>query len=308
MEGKAHYLSVGIFVALFLAGLLGFAFWLMKVGTSDSYDRYVVHFHESVAGLSADAAVKYMGVDIGTVEKLAVDPADTSAVAVYLKLDRSVPIKQDMHATLKFFGLTGLAYIEISGKDPNAPLLKPPPGKRIPVIPAAPSLYARLDEAFAQMADRLDHTLARITRLLDDENLRSFTHTMHAFEHLGTTLDSKREDIASLIDRAKALEERAQHLLTRIDTLFLGSGGGLTTEAKETMQELRRLTHRLDTTLQRGDYDLKRIFTPTTRRIDRLIDHLDAATMKLEETIEQLRQSPSDLLFKTTPPKKGPGE
>ncbi len=308
MEGRVNYLGVGIFVTLFMAGLFGFAFWLMKYGTTESYSRYLVYFDESVAGLSRDAAVKYMGVDIGTVEKMRVDPKNTSVVEVYLKLNQDVTIKEDMRATLKFYGMTGLAYVEITGKNPNAPKLRPKEGESLPVIPSSPSIYARLDETLAHIASKLTITLGKIETLLSEENLRKFGHTLAHIESVTRTLAEKKGDIATLIERANTLEIRAGKALERIEGAFASFDDTFVSDLKSTMLELKNMTKNLNTTLRRGDYNLKAIAGPTLRRLDRLIKHLDEATGRVEETLEQLQESPSDLLFKRTPPKKGPGE
>ncbi|OQX72589.1 MAG: hypothetical protein B6D59_08080 [Campylobacteraceae bacterium 4484_4] len=308
MEGRVNYLGVGIFVILFLTGLFGFAFWLMKYGTAESYSRYLVYFDESVAGLSRDAAVKYMGVDIGTVEKMKVNPKNTSVVEVYLKLNHDVTIKEDMRATLKFYGMTGLAYVEITGKDPNSPPLRPKKGETLPVIPSSPSIYARLDETLAHIATKLTGTLEKFETLLSDENLRHFGQTLTHIESITRTLKDKREDIGTLIDRANTLEIRAERVLERIEQTFASFDERFASNLKSTMRELKKLTKNLNTTLKRGDYNLKAIAEPTTRKLNDLIERLGDATSRVEETLEQLQQSPSDLLFKQTPPKKGPGE
>ena len=66
MESRIHYTIVGLFVVLLLAGLTAFAFWLGKYGGKQEYGHYHVYISESVSGLSADASVKYRGIEVGT--------------------------------------------------------------------------------------------------------------------------------------------------------------------------------------------------------------------------------------------------
>jgi phospholipid/cholesterol/gamma-HCH transport system substrate-binding protein len=79
MEGRINYTIVGLFVILLLAGLIAFTYWLCKYGGKQEYDLYYVYMSESVSGLSPDVSVKYMGVDVGTVEHIGINPRDDRA-------------------------------------------------------------------------------------------------------------------------------------------------------------------------------------------------------------------------------------
>jgi phospholipid/cholesterol/gamma-HCH transport system substrate-binding protein len=307
MEGRVHYLVVGIFVAAFIAGIMVFAFWLMKYGTYKQMQSYVVYFDESVAGLNKDAAVKYMGVDVGTVETIEVDTSSSKPVAVYLKIDHDVKIKTDAVATLKFYGMTGLAYVEITGHDPNAPLLRAENGV-IPVIESAPYFYAQLDQALATIAEEFGKTSERIERLLSDQNLRHLTNTLTHIEAFSGALDTHKSDITALLQKATSLEERATRTLLAIDRATAAFGPGLGTEAKKALREIRSVARHLDKTLVRGDYNLRTLSSPTLEKLNRLIEKLTLLSDQTGQTLRQIEQSPSDLLFKRVGVRPGPGE
>ena len=46
MESRINYTLVGLFVVLLLAGLIAFAFWLVKYGGKQEYDYYYVYMSE----------------------------------------------------------------------------------------------------------------------------------------------------------------------------------------------------------------------------------------------------------------------
>lgn len=296
MEGRVNYLAVGIFVFLFLAGIFSFAFWLMKYSQYEEMHRYVVYFDESVAGLSKDASVKYMGVDAGVVEDIHVAPHNTQQVAVYLKIRDDIAIKKDMQATLKFYGLTGLAYVEIFGHDPHAPLLQPKEDE-VPVIRSAPSIYARLDETLAKLTQQFSTTLTRVDTLLNDDNLRSIHDSLANVASVTDVLSKNRNDIATILKRGISLEKRLGETLTKTGR-----------ETTRTLKTFRRTLQQVQRSLKRGDYNLKEISRPTLRHIDMLIEKLDILTDEMDTTIRHVRQSPADLLFKRTIPQPGPGE
>ena len=49
------------------------------------YRMYAVYINESVSGLSVDAAVKYNGVDVGTVKSIQIDAENPQLVFILLK-------------------------------------------------------------------------------------------------------------------------------------------------------------------------------------------------------------------------------
>ena len=89
MYSRINYTIVGIFVLLFGAGMVWFAFWLSKYDIKDEFDIYKLEMHESVAGLSVDSNVKLRGVNIGSVSAIQINPKDiviTSYSIHYTKL------------------------------------------------------------------------------------------------------------------------------------------------------------------------------------------------------------------------------
>jgi phospholipid/cholesterol/gamma-HCH transport system substrate-binding protein len=115
MYSKVNYTIVGIFVLLFGAGMIWFAFWLAKYGLEEEFDTYKLEMRESIAGLSIDSSVKIRGVDVGTVSKMQINPENIEIVEVYVKIKKGTPIKEDMVAYTQMFGVTGLLSIEIGG-------------------------------------------------------------------------------------------------------------------------------------------------------------------------------------------------
>jgi len=314
MEGKVNYLLVGIFVTLFLAGVFGFAFWLMKYSNYEQMDRYVVYFDESVAGLSKDASVKYMGVDAGIVEDIKVHPTNTQLVAVYLKINHDIVIKEDMQATLKFYGMTGLAYVEISGNNPDAPPLKPKKDE-IPIIKSSPSIFAQLDVALADLADKLSSASQKLELLLSEKNIQNVENTLENISAVTGELKTGKTDISNLIKEGVLLEKKASLILKKIDRVTDGIDPEFGKDIQKTLKEFKTaskemkiLMKNINKTVKRGDYDLKKITKPTLQKLSNMIDEISELSIKMEDAVEEIKESPSDLLFKKRAIKPGPGE
>ena len=141
-----NYALVGGFVLLLGAVLVAGALWLASGGAfQKKYDLYLAIEEESVAGLNLNAPVKFNGVDVGKVREIAIDPVHPERVNLLFAIERGTPIKDDTVAVLKTQGLTGIAYVELSGGARDAAPLHAKPGSDYPVIQTKPSLSARLE-------------------------------------------------------------------------------------------------------------------------------------------------------------------
>jgi len=147
METDKHYFFEGLFIIVLAIGAAIYAVWLGSPGRQDDV-LYRVHFRESVSGLTAGDAVKFRGVDAGTVKSIRVDPENTRLVVVDLRLRKETPVMTDTRASLEMKGITGVVVIELNGGDPEAKTLlaATPPGQ-VPEIPSEKTgLKAMLDD------------------------------------------------------------------------------------------------------------------------------------------------------------------
>jgi len=134
-----NYALVGAFVLVLGAVLIAGVLWLASGGAfQKKYDLYLAIEDESVAGLNLDAPVKYSGVDVGKVREIHLDPANPVRVILLFAIERGTPIKEDTVAVLKIQGLTGIAYVELSGGARDAPPLGAIEGNPYPVIRTKP--------------------------------------------------------------------------------------------------------------------------------------------------------------------------
>lgn len=318
MESKVDYTLTGLFLLLLCSGLIAFAFWLGKYNDSiNAYTHYKVYLTESVAGLAPEAAVKYHGVDMGKVESIRINPNNSEEVELVLKMKKETPVKTDSFATLKFYGITGLAYIEIEGGSKASPLLITN-DEHIATIPTSPSLIKRLDESLSSVALKLSKSLDRADLLFSDANIHNVTQSLENLRSLTKKMDSYQEQIKLLLAQGIALENNASRTLQSIDETAQS--------AKQTSQVLERkltatfqsvettsnqshaLIQKIESTIDRGDYNLQTITAPTLNELNTLIEQSKTLTQEMESTIKILQESPSDILLKKSKPKPGPGE
>ena len=154
MEADKRYFLEGLFVILLTAAVVFGFLWLAKAGGRDDV-LYRIHFEESVSGLALGDPVKFNGVDVGTVDAMAVDLADPRRVRVDVRLHRGTPVRTDTRAVLKLKGLTGTFFVELSGAGPQArDLLAATPAGQVPEIPADKSSLATVIDLLPEVLNK----------------------------------------------------------------------------------------------------------------------------------------------------------
>jgi len=122
METDKHYFFEGLFIIGFSIAAAIVAVWLGSTGRHDDV-VYRIHFPDSVSGLAVGDAVKFRGIDVGTVKSMIIDPDNSRLVLVDVRLRKETPIKTDTRASLARKGITGVVFIELNGGDPAAKTL-----------------------------------------------------------------------------------------------------------------------------------------------------------------------------------------
>jgi len=292
MESRINYALVGLFVVLLMAGLITFALWLGKYGGKQEYDYYHVYMSESVFGLSADASVKYRGVNVGTVEHLGLNPENSEEVELLLKIKHQIPIKVDTTATLKSFGITGLAFIELTGSRKNAPLLKKT-GDGIPVIPASPSTFARIDEYLKLLAAKSALALDKFDLLLSENNLQNVKEILSETKMLAKDIRGQLPGFRRLVDNGVSMEKRINAAFEKVEAASVS---------------VRKMADSLEKNYAEVGRDISRDVRQSLESLNQVLYELNILAGDTQRTIRAIETSPSDLLFKHTPPRPGPGE
>lgn len=212
MEDKLNPTLVGAFVLLLGTGLIAAVLWLAAgVGGGKPMEAYQSVISESVAGLNLDAPVKFLGVDVGKVRAITIDPNNPRQVRLDLLIERGTPVRQDSEAVLKSQGLTGIAYVELGGGSAAAPLLQPGPDGAPPLIRSKPSLSARLENVVGTALASLDRTTANLNALFDADNRAALKSTLADVSALAHTLAEQRGQFAGITtDLATTARHAAQ--------------------------------------------------------------------------------------------------
>jgi phospholipid/cholesterol/gamma-HCH transport system substrate-binding protein len=304
MEEKVNFAVVGIFVLVLSAGLIGGVLWFSS-GKSylKVYDIYQIYMNESVSGLNLNAPVRYHGVEVGRVQKIALAPQNAEQVLLTLGIEHSTPVKVDTVAVLQTQGLTGLAFIDLTGGNRGSPPLKALAGEKYPVIKTGRSLMTRLDSAVTALLTNLNRTSENFNALMDKDNQRMVKSTLTDIETLSRTLAARSATIdATLGNAARTMEGTAR----------------LANELPQLEQRIQRsadaFDHMANTLSHAGENvsstlnDTRQFTSETLPEAHQLVSELRDLTGTLQRFSSDLEKNPSVLLYGKPAAPRGPGE
>ncbi len=303
-----NYTLVGAFVLILGAVLVAGVLWLASGGAwRTKIDVYQAVEEESVAGLNLNAPVKFNGVDVGKVQAITLDHTNPKSVNLFFAIDRGTPVKEDTIAILKTQGLTGIAYVELSGGSGSSPLLRAKEGAKYPVIRTAPSLSARLENVLSSVLAKLDDTSNNINAVLSKENQSAFSHTLADLATIAHTVAARKDSINNgLADAAKTFKNtaKASDNMDKLAQRIGGAADSVTTMGNEVSKTSIGVGAAVDVV----GSDVKRFSTETLPELERLLGELSTLSGSLRLLTEQTRRDPKGLIFGHTPVPEGPGE
>jgi len=301
MEAKVNFAVVGVFVLVLGAALIAGVQWFSSGGTyRKAYDTYQTYMSESVSGLSLDAPVRYRGVEVGRVRKMALAPGNIQLVQLTLDIERGAPVNQDTVAVLRVQGLTGIAHVELSGGGANSAALQARPGEDYPVIRSGPSLMVRLDSAVSALLTNVNRTSVSMNTLMDEDNRREFKQTLAQLQIVTHTLAARSAAIdSSLLNAARTMDNTAR------------LSGDLPRLVERVQNSADRFDRMSSDVAQAGTgvrTDLRQATGEILPELRLLAAELREVTGSLRRFSEQLEQNPSMLLYGKPVAKPGPGE
>ncbi len=305
MVKRKTYFTVGLFV---LVGICLGVTALIWVGASQYFQkgtRYASYFNESVQGLQVDSTVKYLGVDIGRVEKIRLAP-DFQLIEVIMKIDFPGDLSYSTVATLRTAGLTGIVYVELDKRKLKDAGLSPKLGftAEYPVIPSRPSdikqITGSIDEIiqkikaidFVGISEQVKATTKAIETVVSDKKIK--------------TAVAKMEATASNIENITA---RINHVVEKgaVEN-FIVDATGLITEARAVVAAAKSEMDTLNLSATAGK--MNDLLDGTNRRIQSITteiritsENLRRVSDTLEELLDRLKADPSQMIFSEPPPK-----
>lgn len=269
METRAHHVVIGAFALGIAALALGFVLWLTRAYADRGFAHYDVVFTEPVTGLSRGGMVQYNGITVGEVVDLRLAADDPRQVIARVRLDGETPVKRDTEARLALLGVTGVAFIQLSGGSPQSPRLSASGPDEVPVIVANPSALSKIMTSGEDIAVSVNQALMQLGELLSDANVARVSRTLVHAESVASTVAAEREEIAAAMRQLAAASTELRSTLSTLDRL-----------AGSTDRLLRQDIARLVATTERSVASLERVAGSAERLIEDNRGSIDAAAQQ----------------------------
>lgn len=290
MSVERSYARLGLFIAFALVVILGTAvLFIQRMRTRDAI-AFVTYTTENVTGLNVSSPVRFLGVPVGRVTEILVNPSgDTVEIDFEIFTDRltefGVNVSQvrkrielgglapNLRMQLMSNPVTGEAYL-VAAK----PTLPPPPlvlsfTPNRPYIPMMPSMMATVQQQLPALLERAEGTLqtlrevivklpvsldrsdrffTNVERIMQESQLPAFSaDSRQFFTTTSAQIDRMATKLDGLIDKEAKFTEETQAMLKAAD---LPSTTKATREAESESRiaadELRRSLPAIRDTLQ----------------------------------------------------------
>jgi phospholipid/cholesterol/gamma-HCH transport system substrate-binding protein len=309
MERDANYVAVGIFVLLMVVMGVLFVYWYSDSRDHRNYERYEIYFDGTVSGLSEGGPIRYLGVDVGRVQRIRIDPRAANRVQVVANIDSTTPISDQTLAQLSLQGVTGLLYIDLEQErdsDRGRRILAMVPSENYPVIRSAHSDLDQFLSSLPNLTARLNDLVDRASRMLSDGNIQSVGRIVGNLDQAASGFPRTAHNIDTLVD---ALNEDTQdarrlindlHASTRTASVdFLAAVQKL----RITSDNLMSASGTLDSFATQNRDQIDSFVSQGLPQVEALLRDSRAAAQQISELSRGLRENPSRLIYQ--PPANG---
>lgn len=302
MERRANYTAVGAFVLLALALAGGFVYWYSEGRDSRNYQRYEIYFPGSVTGLSEGSSVRYLGVEVGKIRRIRIDPRSPDRVQVLADIDQTAPISDNTAASLSVLSFaTGLLYIDLLRVGPNATILPAVPSERYPVIASMRSGFDAFLNALPELAGTIAELLDSAQEVFSSKNAEAMSEmiqNLHAVsKQLPATITRTNALLAEMAEATRAARSLAANLDTTTGDLA-GKATELIDRLNITAQHLDDAASNVSAMVLDNRPGLASFTQQGLPQLQLTLESAQQAADELRELARGLKENPSQLIYR----------
>jgi phospholipid/cholesterol/gamma-HCH transport system substrate-binding protein len=278
--------------------------------------------------------VRFGGFLAGKVDKLRVDPGDSTRIEVEFRVRPEIPVKTDSVAKITVLGALGEPYLEITTGTKEAPLS--PPGSTLQsrdlkaladlgdsiseLLPVANKVMGNLNDRLTEMKV----TIANVNDLLGEPNRKNIAGSLtnlngmlaetrpkvsvtlsnvqaatEKMPALMANFHTASEKVAPLLDDLKGTIKQANETMAHVDAILAENRPDIRTsmdQTKKTLANASQLVDLLHNTLERN-----------TDNLDEILVNVRIATDNMKDLTDSLKRKPSLLIRGETGKDRQPG-
>jgi phospholipid/cholesterol/gamma-HCH transport system substrate-binding protein len=303
MDRDTNYVAAGAFVLLVIAMAVSFVFWYTDQQDKRTYQRYEIYFPGSVSGLTAGSAVRYLGVDVGKVVRIAIDPLQHKTVQVIADIDSSAPIDDRTRASLSLQGVTGLLFVDLE-QDPKAQSTGVlPQGQRYPMIRSRRSDFDVLLSNLPELTTHLVELANHFNEIFSDQTVRSLKATLENARLASERLPATARELQELLADVRRATQEAQATIATLHGVLDKSSPDLETalgNIRQISDNLAQTTQRLNSFVADNEPGVSRFARQSLPELEQLLRETRAAAREFRDLSRSLKQNPSQLIYEPT--------
>jgi phospholipid/cholesterol/gamma-HCH transport system substrate-binding protein len=296
-------------------------------------------YFKFAGGVQPGAPVRYGGMTVGKVQRVRVDPGNTTRIEIELAVNRDAPLKTDSVAKISTLGPLTDNYIEISTGSEHAALAQPgstllsAEAFGLPQLgDAAQAMLPDVQKALQKLNQNLDGlqvTLTRANDVLNDRNRASIGGSLNNLEHLTADVRPKvtdsldnlnglladaRPKVSTSLTNVQELTAKLGPLLNDLQTTTARANetlGHVDSTLMENRPDIRASVAGLRDTVAKSTgllNELNQTLDQNSANIDDLLDNIRMTTENLRTLTETLKQSPASLIRGIRVADRKPGE
>jgi phospholipid/cholesterol/gamma-HCH transport system substrate-binding protein len=302
MDRDANYVAVGAFVLLVIAMAVSFVFWYTDQQDKRTYQRYEIYFPGSVSGLSAGSAVRYLGVDVGKVVRIGLDPQQRKTVQVIADIDSTAPIDDRTRASLSLQGVTGLLFIDLE-QDPKAESTGVlAQGQRYPMIRSRRSDFDVLLSNLPALTTHLVELANHFNEIFSDENVRALKATLDNARLASERLPDTVHEVQQLVAEVRRTTQEVQGTVAELRGLITEGSPDLKAafaNIRQISDNLAKTTTRLNSFVAENEPAFSRFSKQSLPEFEQLLRESRKAARDFGDLSRSLKRNPSQLIYES---------
>lgn len=337
MDAMRERTLVGLFV-LIAGGLLVGTMIVISGAMAGATVPHRAYF-KYAGGVQPGTPVRYGGMLVGKVQRVRVDPGNSSRIEIEITVNRDAPLKTDSVAKITTLGPLSDNYIEITTGSEHAALA--PAGSALRSVEsfglselgdAAQAMLPDVQKAVQKLnlnLDGLQVTLTRANDLLNDRNRANIGSSLNNLDHLLTEVRPRVSDsldnlngllgdarpkvsttltnvqdltvkLGPVLDDLKTTTDRANDTLAHVDSTLMENRPDIRTSVTGLRDTLAKSTELLN--------ELNQTLDQNSANIDDILANLRMTTENLRVLTETVMRSPASLIRGVKVADRKPGE
>jgi phospholipid/cholesterol/gamma-HCH transport system substrate-binding protein len=303
MDRDSNYLAVGAFVLLVIAMAVSFVFWYTDQQDKRTYQRYEIYFPGSVSGLTAGSPVRYLGVDVGKVVRIMLDPQQRKTVQVIADIDSTAPIDDRTRASLSLQGITGLLFVDLE-QDPKAESTGAlQQGQNYPMIRSRRSDFDVLLSNLPALTTHLVELAEHFNDVFSDENVRSLKTTLENVRLASDRLPNTLREVQLLVSDVRHTTEAVQGTVVELRGILSDDSPDLKAalaNIRQISDNLAQTTQRLNSFVTENEPRVSRFTRQGLPELEQLLRESRQAVRDFRDLSRSLKRDPSQLIYEST--------